>query len=136
MSFGFEQMVVQPVIDHFGSLTHSFVEVKHAWSMAPVEDLADETPLLLLLPGQITPGANSADNAVIQRVTEQLICLTVCKHTELDALRTQVVQALLGMQISQYHDAFEYAGGNTEGLHGQYIWWRDVFTTRVEYRKT
>jgi hypothetical protein len=36
----------------------------------------------------------------------------------------------------EHYDAFELVGGSIEGINSGYIWWREIYTTRVQFRQS
>jgi hypothetical protein len=127
-------MNVDAIVTALQGASTDFVNIDHAWTAEPLDDLNAETPALMLLPGPISAPPNRGDMHVSQMAQEQLHCDIVCEHNELDALRSQLLEQVLGMELTQHHSMMEYLSGNAQGVNGRYIWWRDIFVTEQLYR--
>lgn len=126
--------MTEEIICHLQGLTTDYSSIQHAWTMEPVAELNAEAPLLLLLPGNVSAQPSDGDNFVSQQAQERVICITVCKMADLGKLRAQLLEAMIGLQLSEYHAMMEYVNGNSEGVHGDYLWWKDVFSADTHYR--
>jgi hypothetical protein len=114
--------------------------VKNAFTTEPVENYAEDFPVVMLYPLSDTLGENGYDNLVIQEQIAEVVCLVGCKLTDLKARVLELRQAAIGWTPpaadGQEWDAMEGQGGNLEGLSGEYIWWRETFTVRTQFRQT
>ncbi len=84
-------------------------------------------PAVLLYPIAAEAGDNIYDNAVGQRVTELFGLVLVCDQSALEATRTAVQQALLGLQVNPQAEPALYHGGNRLAQTGHLIYWRERY---------
>lgn len=114
--------------------------VKNAFTTEPVENYDEEFPVVMLYPLSDTLSGNEYDNFVIQEENAEVVCLVGCEITELKARVLELRKAAVGWvppsADGQEWDAMEGEGGNLEGLSGKYIWWRETFTARTQFRQT
>jgi hypothetical protein len=111
-----------------------------AFTTEPVENYQDDFPVVMTYPLEDTLSPNEYDNLVIQpRETEQ-VCMIGCDLDELETHLKQLRDAAIGWVPpsvdGEEWDAMEGSGGSLIGLNGKYIWWRETFSARTQYRQT
>jgi len=106
----------------------------------PVENYSDDFPVVMVYPLSETLGENAYDNVVIQPLTTEIVCMVGCEFADLKSRVKELRNAAIGWvpdsADGQEWDAMEGVGGNLEGLSGKYIWWRETFTARTQFRQT
>lgn len=109
--------------------------VKYAFTSEPVEEYSDELPTIMVYPLSYSASESLADNLVIQDTQIQVACLLGCAIGSYESLLDELRAAAIGW-VTGYHDAMELAGAEIVGLKGGYIWWREVYTTRIRIRQS
>ena len=110
-------------------------DVRFAFTTEPVEDYSDELPVIMVYPMGEEPSPSSFDNVVIQDVAKDVACLLGCAVGDYEALLAELRAAAMGWVFGQY-DAMEMSGASIVGIKGGYIWWQEVYTTRIRIRQS
>lgn len=98
-------------------------------------------PAAYLVPGRDTPVRNDLlDAEVGQLITAEVLVIFAVENagaktgarnvSQLNTLRQQVLNRLLGWQPGDADDAIEYAGGRLLGFENQVLWWGDTYATQ------
>lgn len=110
-------------------------DVRFAFTSDPIADYSDELPVIMVFPGDHTVSPNGYDNLVTQEVTVQVVCDMGCAVASHEGLLAQLRGKAIGWVHGSY-DAMELAQGAVLGVTGGYIWWREIYTTRVHIRQS
>ena len=109
--------------------------VLFAFTTDPVEDYTEELPVIMVYPQGYSAQPSEIDNMVVQAVDMEIVCLLGCKIEHYETLLAEMQAAVIGWTYEHY-DAFELVGGSIEGINSGYIWWRETYTTRVQFRQS
>lgn len=84
-------------------------------------------PAVMIYPLGAEAGDNQFDNTVGQRVTELYGVVLICEQSALDATRTTVTSALLGLEPDSQAEPVLYHGGSRLAQTGHLIYWRERY---------
>jgi len=114
--------------------------VKNAFTTEPVENYDEDFPVVMVFPNSETFGESGYDNVTIQEQVAEVICMVGCELTDIEDRVRELRAAAVGWKHpnanGQEWDAMEAGGGELIGLSGKYIWWRETFTARTQFRQT
>jgi hypothetical protein len=110
-------------------------DVRFALTTEPVENYDDELPVILVYPNDYAAEKSAADNMVVQSVDYNIACLVGCHIDDYEEVLQDLQQAAIGW-VDGYSDAVELVGGAIEGIKGGYIWWKEMYTTRIQIRQS
>ena len=115
---------IQPaLIQRLSDQTSGFVTVSDAWFMAPIDDLAAETPACFVYLVEDGAAADPVTLRPRQAVTLVYGVWLVCPREQFRRQRQQVRAALFGWVPTEYHEPLAYAKGHTSDLRGDTVWW-------------
>jgi len=109
--------------------------VKYAFTADPVNDYSEDLPVIMVYPEGFEASGNLTDNLVVQAITWEVVCLLGCKLDDFEALSLEMRQAIVGTSLTANYDALEVTGASIVGLAGEYIWWREHYTTRIRFKQ-
>lgn len=109
--------------------------VQFAFTSDPVTDYSAELPVIMVFPGDHDAARSEVDIPVVNAVTQQVVCDLGCAIEDHEDLLAELRDAALGW-VHGYHDALELGKGAVLGVTGGYIWWREIYITRVQIRQT
>lgn len=113
----------------------ALITSSQAWSMAPIDDMSTEAPAAFTFPMEESAGPNRQDNNVAQSLTTDWAIFVVCLLSELETVRGEIRDSMLGWQPTNLYDSTVFVSGQAEDIKGTYIWWRDVYRTSTHIRK-
>lgn len=124
------------LIDHLKAEVLLACDVQHAYSMQPTEDLSEDTPMLYVYPAGEQSEDSDYDGVVIQQSEGSIAVLVVARMSALDAVRDQLLKALIGYQDTAAFSGMVHREGKPLDVRSGYIWWRDVFATSFQRRQS
>ena len=114
-------------------------------NLAQAQKELKQDPAAFVFPGPDKAGPNTLVNAVSQSVSATVSIVIAIKHAgaktggknidELNVVRQQINDALLGWQPADADDQVEYANGRLIGFNNQVLWWIDNYQTTYTRRK-
>ncbi|NIB44816.1 hypothetical protein HBA55_34870 [Pseudomaricurvus alkylphenolicus] len=121
--------MIEVVIARLKAQASAFKSVEFALDMDPIEDLKEETPAILVWPGEESAAASVHDSAVRQQLQQQIELFIVCDISDIEVRKSEVRQLLLGWQPTTYHNPIELVKGKPQELKASYVWWRETYLT-------
>ncbi|SDL77753.1 hypothetical protein SAMN05661010_02520 [Modicisalibacter muralis] len=121
--------VIDAVIDRVRTQCPIFATVDEAWFAAPIDDLGAETPAALIYLAEDGVAGEAETLRPVQAVTLTYGLWILCPHAQFRQARSEVRAALFGHAIDEIHNPLEYRGGQTTDIRGEFIWWREFWTT-------
>ena len=77
-------------------------------------------------------GSRATENDLItgfsQTVTEQVAIVCVAPSDDIQTLRTQVAQAIIGQLPDETSDEYQYVSGQLIGISGPVVFWREIYS--------
>lgn len=112
----------------------SFVTIDYALASEPIDSKDDECPAAFCYLESEQAATNSILGLVRQDVTQTVHVFIVAKHADMESLRTEVRDAVIGWTPDNAHEPLQFVSGSTASIRGEWMWWLDVYTTRTEFR--
>lgn len=103
--------------------------VDEAWFAAPIDDFDAQTPAALAYLAEDTARGDAQTTRPVQEIRLTYGIWLVCKRSEFRGQRQALREALMGHGFSPHHNPMQYRGGQTTDIRGEFIWWREFWTT-------
>lgn len=121
--------MISDLIEELQAAVTGYQSVYHAWTLDEIDRLEGDMPFALFIPGAVK-SEPSPQLPIRQRVTEQVIVITICKWEQLADLRRELYGVMLGYQHTEGHTPIEHVSGETNRIAGDIIYWMDSFATQ------
>lgn len=122
--------MINETIDHLKLLEDEvnggFVLVDNAYEADPIEQVDEQVPALLVVPGTYKAFEPITDNRYDQQEEKILGLWLVCRVDEFEARRNQVINAIQGFMYSPGVGGFRLTDGATKAVKGSHIWFEQL----------
>lgn len=109
----------------------NFNLVAKAWTTEPVEEFGYDTPACLYYLAGIQSDPSPYDSQDYQPGDRTIGVLIVCEADNFEDRWAEVNAALAGFQpTGGTYESVEHVNGDLLGIHGDLIWWRDIYAVR------
>lgn len=117
----------------------SVVTVGHAWGIEPVKKLSDVIPAVYFYPGNDEAEDAGYDFVEGAWTTEEVNCAIICEYEDLETLKEEIRELLIGYSAGATYTGLQLAGGAPIGhgdqkVQGSIIWWNDTYFTNHTVR--
>lgn len=120
--------MIASLIDTLVAANTGYRTVEHAWTLDAIDQLRDPMPYAIFVPGPINSDP-SPSLPIRQRSSETVLVVTICLWGELEGLRNQLYQTLLGYQHAPEYTELEHRQGEVQRINGSIVHWVDIFAT-------
>lgn len=124
------------LITYIGANSTAFETIEHAWTMQPLDDLPNNTPALLVFPGNEASKPGTAQTCVIQETIKEINIFMVCPVADLETLKDELNSVILGWQYTIRHEPLEHFKGMPQDIKGNHIWYLETFSTVYQRRSS
>jgi len=121
--------VIDAVIARINAECPVFVTVDEAWFAQPIDDLGAETPAALVYLANDNAAGEIETLRPVQATTLSYGVWILAPRAQFREARRQVRAALFGHAVDADHNPFGFAGGETADIRGEFVWWREFWTT-------
>lgn len=118
--------MIEQLIQRLQAASTDYDDIDHAWDLDVIEHIGDRLPAAYFMPGP-TDSEASQQLPVRQRISDQVVVVTVCDWAALDGLRKALYGALMGYQHAPEYTELEHVKGDVLAIKGRLVWWRDTF---------
>lgn len=133
------------VLTHLkGALNSDFKAFKGTLEFNAIKPTTIKSPALYVMPIADKAQSNKTISLVNQQITRSFAVFIVQhapndrtgfkKFASIEALRKKVRDQLLGWSPSPEYDPIEFSGGAVLPIDGQFVFWRDLYSTTTQYR--
>lgn len=127
--------MIEALITHLTAQTENFTTIDHAWDTEPVDDVRGLMPALYLFPGDEMTQQDGTDYLTSKMVHSDVHVYIVCKHTDLEARKTELRTAALGWSAGAAYTDLALVSARMVSLKGGLAWWEDVYRNAVTIRE-
>ena len=121
--------MIADLMQELADAVTGYQTIHHAWTLDEIDRLEGDMPMALFIPGALKSDP-SPQLPIRQRVTEQVIVITICKWEQLSELRRDLYGVMLGYQHTEGHTPIEHLNGETSRIAGDIVYWMDAFATQ------
>lgn len=122
------------VLERIRAETSGFQTIDEAWFAAPIDDFGAQTPACLAYLAEDGADGEPETLRPVQAITLSYGLWIVTPRDQFRDLRQSIREALFGWQPSEHHDPLAYRGGQTTDIRGEFVWWREFWTTDTHLR--
>jgi hypothetical protein len=119
--------MITELIERLQAANAGYCTVVHAWTLDVVDQVADQVPMAIFVPGPVDSELSPA-RPVRQRQTISIAVLTICDWRGRYDLLQRLYGALLGYQHSPQHTELQHVKGEVRQIRGELVEWMDMFS--------